>query len=139
MQLRRLPLHLILILSNLIVVSAYANRGNPDIQSIDCIDAIIYGYKTMNVELTRDNLRRKKFSEFGVTAEEFNSLPTQYQEAIYYQIKPIEVLVEEVINHLNQRINYAEGDIFDAEYSQELFSWRMGREILRNCKIVTQD
>ncbi len=98
-----------------------------------CRDQIVSAYELIGVQIKADSFSSTSFEELGLSFEEFNELPSEKQEEIYSQIRPLEVMVEQVIFDLNAKIDEVAGTFYEFFMGAELEAWRLKRAELRKC------
>lgn len=100
----------------------------------ECRQAIVDASVTLGEPLAPESFSTNTFDDFNITAEEFNSLPSFEQVNIYNRIKPIEVMVEEMVGRVNRTINYLNNDPFYRIFRVEVIdAFRAHRDELRAC------
>lgn len=107
------------------------------IQSVfaaSCRDAVVDAYASLGKKIEKNSFSNSTFGDFNLSVEEFNALSSEEQEDIYMQIKPIEIMVEQSINDLNQQINRIAGSFYEFFMTDELQTWRASRDQLRSCE-----
>lgn len=109
----------------LISISAFAENN--------CRDAVVAGYSSLGIEISRDSFSKYTFEDLNITTEQFNELSTAEQVEIYNSIKPVSVKVEETISIINSRINRIVGSVYEFFYIDDLAQMREARDLLRSC------
>ena len=101
----------------------------------DCRDSIVEVYASFGSNISRDNLGAMDFSDLGISVEEFNTLDSDLQAAIYQRLIPVEVIVAQTIQALNDQISQVSGTMVEFVYLNELQAWRAGVDELRSCEL----
>lgn len=99
-----------------------------------CRDAVVIAYESFGGHLPKDSFSNSEFKDYNLSIEEFNALSSEEQEKIYMQIKPIELMVEETIGIINQRIGSVAGTFYELFMADKLQLWREARESLKSCQ-----
>lgn len=100
----------------------------------DCRSAIVDASVSLNEPLAPESFSTNTFADFNLNADEFNALPSTEQVDIYNRIKPIEVMVEEMVGRVNRTIEYLNNDPFIRMFRSELIDeFRAHRDELRAC------
>ena len=66
-------------------------------QNKSCRDAVIDAKARLGDTLATDSFSSRNFESYNITATEFNEMNSVEQSQIYMQIKPLAVMVDEVI------------------------------------------
>tara|TARA_B100001971_G_C18267890_1_gene595800 strand:+ start:11453 stop:11815 length:363 start_codon:yes stop_codon:yes gene_type:complete len=100
----------------------------------DCRTAIVDASISLNEPLSPESFSTNSFADFNLTAAEFNALPSTEQVDIYNRIKPLSVMVEEMVGKVNRTINYLNNYPYIRLFRSELIDeFRAHRTELRAC------
>lgn len=100
----------------------------------DCRTAIVDASVSLGEPLAPESFSTNNFDDFNITAEEFNALSSAEQVDIYNRIKPIQVMVEEMVNKVNRTINYLNSQPYYRLFRSEVIDqFRDHRTELREC------
>ena len=104
-------------------------------QNKSCRDAVIDAKGRLGEALTADSFSSRNFESYNITATEFNEMSSVEQSEIYMQIKPLEVMVDEVVATLNRYIqHYNDSPYANLYYADLLQELRQYKDSLINCE-----
>lgn len=101
-----------------------------------CQEAITEVYQNLGATVTQEDFERLSFEDLNVSIEVFNQLSPDVQTAIYQKMMPLEVIVDDMIEMLNERIMAVSGTMFEFMYLNQLEAWRTNRDLLRSCQYL---
>lgn len=103
--------------------------------AVDCRDAVVEAYTSLEVSIERNSFSTKTFAETGLSIEEFNLLSTEEQTEVYTQIMPMQVMVNSTIMLINEQIGRFAGTFYEIYVIDKLQLWREKVDQLRSCAI----
>ena len=121
----------LLLILNLSIFSTSALANGTS--KLDCREVIVDAYSSVGINMAADSFSNAKFGDFNISIEEFNALNSREHEVIYMRIKPMEVVAESAINTINRYINRYVGTFYEVYMADELSTWRLQRDNVRNC------
>lgn len=98
-----------------------------------CRDAVVEGHAALGLNLERDSFSNAKFTDLGVSVDDFNEMDSEAQEEIYTRIKPMKIMVDSTIIGLNGRINRYAGTFYEVYVLDKLERWRNAVQTLETC------
>ncbi len=119
------------LISLMLISSQFAFAGSTPINK--CRQTIILAFESVGKAIEHDDFSTANFSDFGITADEFNTLSPEEQQSIYIKITPLQIMIEQAINTINNNIAYVEGSMYQYFMVEELQQWRSYRDSLRKC------
>lgn len=123
------------ILIALLVTFSIATHASTDqdYTETECRDLIVEGYKMLKIDIKADEFSTTTFNELNISIEDFNQLTPTEQTTIYNKIKPLSLVVTEVIDELNSQIDRYVGSFYEFFMAAEIQSWRAQKDKLRYC------
>jgi hypothetical protein len=98
-----------------------------------CRSAVVDAKARLGETLAPDSFSSRKFESYNITVSEFNALSSQDQAEIYMQIKPLSVMVDEVIATLNRYIEHYSDGPYSLMYVDLLQELRGYKDDLFTC------
>lgn len=127
-------MHKFTILFLLVFTGPISAKPMPD---QECRNLIVTGYKLLKQDVKTDDFSTNKFEDFDLTVEQFNQLSAEEQIIIYNKIKPLGLVVSEVIDALNDEINRYVGTFYEFFMAADIQKWRLQKDLLRdNCNPI---
>jgi len=100
----------------------------------DCREAIVDVSIELGSPMSPTSFSSREFSEYNITVSEFNALTSAEQIEIYQQVKPLSVMVEEMVARVNRTITYLNNDLYTRMFRSEVIDqYRELRDELRAC------
>lgn len=103
--------------------------------SISCRDAVVEAKEALGEKISPTSFSINKFTDFNMTAEEFNNMSSEMQAEIYMLIKPLEVMVEEVRSEVNGNISYMRNSPYRFFYTDDIAALQDVKDVLDACKL----
>jgi hypothetical protein len=118
---------ILILLSLMVSTSLFA-------QTQSCRTAVVDAKTRLGEALSPDSFSSRDFESYNITASEFNAMNSDEQAEIYMQIKPLEVMVDEVIALLNRYIEHYKDSPYALMYADLLQELRGYKDNLINCE-----
>jgi hypothetical protein len=102
-------------------------------EKINCRTAVVLGYASLGVEINASSFSTSTFTQENITVEEFNAMPSEQQEEVYTRIKPLSVVVSDLIKEISLFVEQYAGTIAEIKYPDFFANLRDKRVDLRSC------
>ena len=118
---------ILILLSIMVSTSLFA-------QTQSCRTAVVDAKARLGDSLGPNSFSSRNFESYNITASEFNAMDSKEQAEIYMQIKPLKVMVSEVIALLNRYIEHYKDSPYALMYADLLQELRDYKDNLINCE-----
>jgi hypothetical protein len=103
-------------------------------QNQSCRTAVVDAKARLGEALAADSFSSRDFETYNITVTEFNAMNSVEQAEIYMQLKPLSVMVEEVVALLNRYIEHYKDSPYTLMYADLLQELRFYKDNLLNCE-----
>lgn len=123
----------ILLLTALVFFISPILKAEDFLSDKECRKLIVEAYDLLGDKVEPDSFSTNEFSDFNISIEQFNALTASEQVDIYRRIKPLAVVVQEVIDEINGQINRYAGTFYEYFMAEQMQQWRAKKDELRGC------